>query len=413
MRFFIIFYLAIQSGWSSYYGSGHPSSASYSQNNSSSIGMALNLPRIDIRIANFISTAKEMERKERENGVESQIPLDWYKLDEDGEIVKGKNFQNHILKILIKELIERFEKSEISRSEMVENILVYLNEFIGERFIPGAYQAAIKKIFGRAQGLQHAPVLLVTTIAFKEMSKEAQDAFREGKRVQASGLERAPTVKGSMHADPLLVELLFMQLVWDAQKRCSTRQELLNTIEKSMVKMEQLFGSDPAYTIVGTFSSLRSTLVEKTQEESPLAVLIKYIISMITDTESKKELEELFNEHFEDKDREEWEEIIKGKSEPAVSIWIKEDLPPKESEEEKRDRLERERENQADKARKKAKLKAENDKKLADKEGLKKLKDNAIDSAKNQGIATAKGAFDNALGKMLGALKGGFGSLLG
>lgn len=408
MHFFIIFCLAIQNCWASY-----SSSNSYSQGSTTSLGMALNLPRIDIRMANFISTAKEMERKGRESGVENQIPLDWYKLDDEGEIIKGKNFQNHILKILIKELVERFGKSEISRSEMVENILVYLNEFIGERFVPGAYQAGIKKIFGRAQDLQYKPTLLVTTIVFKEMSKEAQDAFREGKRVQASGLDRVPIVKDSMRAAPLLVELLFMQLVWDAQKRCITRQELLNTIEKSMVKMEQLFGNDSTYTIVGTFSSLRSTLVEKTQEESPLPALIKYIISMITDGKIKEELEKLFDEYFEDKDKEEWEEIIRGKSEPAISLWIKKDLPHQESEEEKRDRLERERDNQAEKTRKKAKIKAEKDKKLADKEGLKKLKDNVIDSAKNQGIATAKGAFDSALGKMLGALKGGFGNLFG
>lgn len=404
MRFFIIFYLAIQGCWASYYSSNN-----YSQSSSSSTGMTLNLPRIDVRMANFISTPKEMERKERENGIEHSIPLDWYKLDDTGEIIKGKNFQNHILKILIKELEERFAKSETSRSEMVEGILTYLNEFISERFIPGAYQAAIKKIFLRAQDLQHKPTLLTTNIVFNEMTKEAQEAFREGKRVQASGLERAPTVKDSMRADPLLVELLFMQLVWDAQKRCSTRQELLNTIEKSMVKMEQLFGSDPAYTIVGTFSSLRSTLVEKTQEESPLPALLKYIISLVT--EGKIELEEAFNEHFKDKDSEEWKEITKAQAEPAVSIWIKRDLPPQESEEEKRDRLERERDAQADKARKKASIKAKRDKERAEKEGLERLKDSAIDSAKNQGIATAKGAFDSALTKMLGALKGGFGSL--
>ncbi len=404
MRFLIIFYLTIQSGWASYYGSSY-SSGGYSQNNNyssniSSAGMALNLPRIDIRIGNFISTPKEMERKEKENGVENQIPLDWYKLDEAGEIIKGKNFQNHILKILMEELIERFGKSEASRSEMVEGILLYLNEFLGERFIPGAYQAAIKKVFGHAQDLQNKPALHATNIVFKELSESAQQAFREGKRVQASGLERAPTIKDSMRADPLLVELLFMQLVWDAQKRCSTRQELLNTIEKSMVKMEQLFGNDFIYTIVGTFSSLRSTLVEEAQKESPLPALVKYIISLIT--EGKNELEEAFNEHFENKDQKEWEDVIKGRSEPAISIWIKKDVAPQESEDIKRERLMKE-----------AKKRAEKEKKFADREGIKKLKDNAIESAKNQGLATAKGAFDGALSKMLGSLKSGFGNIFG
>ena len=124
-----------------------------------------------------------------------------------------------------------------------------------------------------------------------------------------------------MQADPLLVELLFMQLVWDAQKRNSTRQELLNTIERNMVKMEQLFGSDPAYTIVGTFSSLRATLLEKAQQESPFPALLRYIIGMVT--EGKKELEEEHEQLLANQDHNDWEEIIKEKAEPAVSVWVK------------------------------------------------------------------------------------------
>ena len=186
-----------------------------------------------------------------------------------------------------------------------------------------------------------------------------------------------------------------------------------------MVKMEQLFGSDPAYTIVGTFSSLRSTLVEETQKESPLPALVKYIMSLIT--EGKKELEEKHAEFLRDESLEEWKEITKTKTDPAVSIWVKKDVAPQESEEEKRDRFERERDNQAEKARKKAQIKAQKDKKFADKEGLKKLKVNAIDSAKNKGIETAKGAFDSAMSSFFGSIKkilpggssGGLGGLFG
>ncbi len=381
MRFFIVFYLAIQCGWASYYSSSNTSG-----------GMSLNIQRIDVRIEKFISTLKEMKRKEQESGTESQIDEDWYKRDESGEIIKGKNFQNHVLKILMNELIERFAKSEANRAEMIESILLYLNEFIGERFTPGAYQPAIKKIFTYAHELQQKPSMQVANTVFKELSETAQKAFRDdGVRVQTNGLERAPTGRNldSMSADPMLVEVLFMQIVWDAQKRSGTRQELLNTIEKNMVKMEQLFGNDPTYTIVGTFSSLRSTLVEEAQKESPLPALIKYMISLITDTNIKKELEEENKEILEDKTRDEWKEITKEKARAAVSIWQKKDIPPQISEKEKRKQLKKEEKKK---------------KKLAEKEGLENLRDATIDSVKNKGIETVKNKFSRLMGDVFGSL---------
>lgn len=385
MRFFIIFYLAIQCGWASYYSS-----------NNTSGGMSLNLPRIDIRIERFVSTQKEMERKERGNGTEGEIAIDWYKRDKDNELVKGKNFQNHILKILTEDLTERFGKTEASRTEMVESILSHLNEFIGERFIPAAYQPSIKKIFGRTQDLQNKPVLQATNIVFKELSEPAKTAFRAGKRAQTSGLEKSPAIKETMRADPLLVELLFMQLVWDAQKRNSTRQELLNSIEKSMAKMEQLFGNDPDYTIVGTFSSLRATLLEKAQQESPLPALIKYIIGLVT--EGKKELEDEYEQLLTDKERDEWEEIIREKAEPAVSIWVKKDIASKKTEEEER---------------KERKKKEKKKKKLVEREQLESLKENAIDSTKNKALDVGKNAFNKTMDKVMGSLRSGFGNLFG
>jgi hypothetical protein len=396
MRFFIVFYLAIHNVWASHYGTGYSSSGHYSQssyssnnyaNNNSSTGMSLNLPRIDIRIEKFISTPREMERREKENGTEEEIEIEWYKRDKDGELVKGKNFQNHVLKILIEELTERFSKSETNRSESVESILLYLNQFIGERFIPVAYQPAIKKIFNRAQDLQNKPALQVTNIVFKELTEAAQKAFRAGKRVQASGIERSQSVRDTMQADPLLVELLFMQLVWDAQKRNSTRQELLNTIEKNMVKMEQLFGSDPAYTIVGTFSSLRATLLEKAQQESPFPALLKYIIGMMT--EGKKELEEEHEQLLANQDQDDWEEIIKEKAEPAVSVWVKKEVAPKKSEEEEQKELKR---------------KKKKKKKLVEKEQLENIKETAVDSVKNKGIKVAQDKFSSLIGDVFGSL---------
>ena len=60
--------------------------------------MSLNLPRIDIRIEKFISTPREMERREKENGTEEEIEIDWYKRDKDGDLVKGKNSKIMFLK---------------------------------------------------------------------------------------------------------------------------------------------------------------------------------------------------------------------------------------------------------------------------------------------------------------------------
>jgi hypothetical protein len=288
---------------------------------------------------------------------------------------------------LIEELTERFSKSEANRSESVESILLYLNQFIGERFIPVAYQPAIKKIFNRVHDLQNKPALQVTNIVFKELTEAAQKAFRAGKRVQASGIERSQSVRDTMQADPLLVEFLFMQLVWDAQKRNSTRQELLNTIEKNMVKMEQLFGSDPAYTIVGTFSSLRATLLEKAQQESPFPALLKYIIGMVT--EGKKELEEEHEQLLANQDQDDWEEIIKEKAEPAVSVWVKKEVAPKKSEEEEQKELKR---------------KKKKKKKLVEKEQLENIKETAVDSVKNKGIKVAQDKFSSLIGDVFGSL---------
>jgi hypothetical protein len=189
-----------------------------------------------------------------------------------------------------------------------------------------------------------------------------------------------------MQADPLLVELLFMQLVWDAQKRSSTRQELLNTIERNMVKMEQLFGSDPAYTIVGTFSSLRATLLEKSQQESPFPALLKYIIGMVT--EGKKELEEEYEQLLANPDHDEWEETIKEKAEPAVSVWVKKEVAPKKSEEEQEE----------------LKKKKKKKKKFVEKEQLENIKEHAVDSAKNKGIKVVENKFSSLIDDVFGSL---------
>ena len=392
-RLFIIFILGSNSIWARYYNNSYEKSSynsGYSNNADSSSDMSLNLARIDIRMENFLRNINETQEN---------IEPNWYRLDENGNQVEGPNYQNNILKILIKELEQQFENSENDRAEMVVEILQFLNEFIKQRFIAPAYQTVIRNIFNYTKDLQNKPAMQVTNTIFNVLSDGAKNAFQEGIRVQASGLNMSPTGRNleNMKADPILVELLFLQVAWDAQKRNSTRQELLNTIEKSMVKMEQLFGSDPAYTVVGTFSSLRATLVEEAQNESPLPDLIKYIISLFKHSkkEDKKEIENLFRQEYKNNIAEEWEEITKQKAKPAVSVWKKVDLPHQETQDEKEKREARE---------------ANKNKKKQEKSFIKNLKEKEIDQVKGKGIDFAKNTFEKTMNGFFGSLSSILGS---
>ena len=318
MRFLLVIYLSLQGCW-----------ASYGNSSSSNSGMFLRTERIDTKITNFIDVRNMSE----------DIEHDWYKRDENNDLLDPKaSYKDNILKILIKLLVEKFAEDENSRIDIIKDMLEFVNDFIGERFIPHMHREPLKKVFHHIHTLQHKPTMQVTSIVFDELSEKAQNAFKDGVRVQTNGLEQAPNGQNTntTRADPILVEILFMQLVWDAEKRSGTRQELLNNIEKSIKKMEQLFGKDSTYTIVGTFESLRSTLVENAEKESPLPSLIRFIISLLT--KGKKELEGDYKKLLDNKDRDEWKEITKTKAQPAVSIWIKKAEPTKSTKEkEKKD----------------------------------------------------------------------------
>ncbi len=328
---------------------------------------------------NFLRTARDTE--------ENIDPL-WYRLDENNKELKERNFQNNVLRILLEQLVDRFHNAEKDRSEVIKDILDFLNEFIKERFIPGAYHDVIKKIFNHAKDLQYKSTLSVTNIIFKELSQNAQRAFRDdGVRVQTSGLTRVPRGKevDTMQADPMLVEILFLQLVWDAQKRNSTSQRLLSSIEDDMKRMENLFGNDPTYSIVGNFSNLRSTLVEEVQQDSPLPALIKYIVSLIKNSKKEKQaMEEKYKKFLEDKASDEWKEITKVKAKPAVSIWRKKELAPQESEKAKRKRDEKEQ------------------KKATKKAMIEKIKGDTLNSVKTKGVSTDtfKGVMDDIMGSI-------------
>ena len=184
------------------------------------------------------------------------------------------------------------------------------------------------------------------------------------------------------------MEILFLQLVLDAQKRNGTRQELLNHIEKCMAKMERLFGRNDDYTIVGTFESLRASLLEYTQKESPLPDLIRLIINIIT--ENKKGLENEYSELLNNKEHEEWKKIISTKAKTPVSIWIKNEELKQPTESEKHEQQ-----------RKKEKLKFKNK--------LGEVKKKEADKLQEAGINAATKTFDSLIGGLTKSLSGIFG----
>lgn len=375
MRFFIIFCLALQGCFASY------------NNTQTNSDMSLKTERIDTKMDKFISDTRHMP--------ESDIEPDWYKRDENNELLSPKaNYKNNILKILIKQLVEHFGEADGDRIEQIKNLLQFLNEFISERFIPTDHQEILKKVFNHIKELQHNPAMHVAHLVFNELSEDAQKAFRDnGVRVQTNGIDHLSTTltgknTNSSQANPILVEILFLQLVLDAQKRNGTRQELLNHIEKCMAKMERLFGRNDDYTIVGTFESLRASLIEHAQKESPLPDLIRFIINIIT--ENKKGLEKEYSELLNNKEHEAWKKIISTKAKTPVSIWIKNEEPKELTEAEKHEHQ-----------RKKEKSKF--------KDGLSDVKKRGTNKIQEVGISAANQTFDNLIGGLTKSLSGIFG----
>lgn len=385
MRWFIVFYFSVQSGWAGYGNYASHGSAAASNYGATSSGMTLSTERIETRIAPFMHDTKQMS---------DDIERDWYKRDENDHLLDPKaSYKDNILKILLKQLIEHFGDDTDDRIDTIKRLLEFINDFIAERFVPGAHQDVLKKTFSHIQGLQHKPAMQVTNVVFDALSEDAQAAFRDtGVRVQTNSLDRASTGQNATppQADPILVEILFLQLVWDAEKRNGTRQELLNTLEKNMTKMEKLFGNDSAYTIVGSFESLRSTLVEQAQKESPLPELIRFMISLIKD--GKKELEREHQDLLDNKAREAWKEITKTKAKPAVSIWLKKEESKKPTEAESRRQEE-------EKKKEKSQIKNK----------LNEVKNRGLAKATETLTASASSTFDGLIGSFSKSLSGIFG----
>lgn len=346
MIFLFIFYCLISSVCGSYYSSSFSNHHHYgntsSQRAPSSEAMNLPIERINISMQGFLRSARDTAE---------DIDSRWYKLDEHDEELKEKNYQNNVLRILLEHLVERFHDTEEKRVDTIVSILDFLNDFIKERFIPGAYQDIIKKIFNYTKELQTKPIPNVTTILFNELSPNAQAAFRdEGVRVYSNGISKAPRGKDAetTHAEPMLVEILFMQLVEEAQKRSSTRQKLIESIETNMRKIEELFENHPEYELVEKFRDIRTTLLKEVEDESPLPALVKYILSLLKNSKNDKQvLENEYKEFLEDSAASEWKKITNVKVKRTISIWQKKDTPPEESPETKKRKEKKEKKKKA------------------------------------------------------------------
>ena len=279
-------------------------------------GMTLRSERNLPTIARFVIDPRHMS--------ESGIKRDWYKRDKNGELLdENQNYTDNILRILIEELVERFENSRDDRIDTIKEMLEFINEFISERFIPTHHQHAIIRIFKHIVELQHKPVMHIDSLVFDKLTDQAKKDYSDGVRVQTKDLERAEhnsTNNQFEPPNPDLVEILFMQLVYAAAESSGTRQELMNQIKEIMVKMDRFFGNDPKYKIVGGLKALRSTLAKYANNESPLPEVIRFIISLIKG--KKHSIQNEYEELLDDKKQEEWK---KGHSREKshVSMWVK------------------------------------------------------------------------------------------
>lgn len=278
-----------------------PCNASYyyadsSYGASSSSNMSLSTFEAD-SMHDFLTSKDEMPE-------DSEIPDNWYKLDKNGkELKKVKNYQNNILRIMLDEIAEQFADSSGDRNEVLQQLLEYVNNFIDTHYIPRDYHKTIAAIYRYVTELQNIPKFNAAAIIYKELSDQAKQAFKDGRRVQTSSLDRDPNntqQDGSVSykADSTLLEVLFLTMVVDAQKTVKKRQELLDTIDKKIQKIETAFSNDSTYGIVGSFDSIRSTLLGFAQSESPLPALFAHMLGMIKNTKERKELEKKYADNL-------------------------------------------------------------------------------------------------------------------
>ncbi|MCX7342747.1 MAG: hypothetical protein NT128_01170 [Proteobacteria bacterium] len=345
-------------------------------------GMILRSERIDTRITKFMPAPKPMKKKDY-----------WYRRDRNGDDLGDEaNFTDNILRVLIEKLVGQFKKNKDDRVETIKEILRSINKFIKDNFIPDDHQNSIIEIFEHIEKLQHRPIMQLKNLVFDKLSDQAQKDYRDGVRVQTSDLHRdIRNMNEFEKVDPTKLEILFMQLICDAEARGGTRQELLQRIEKDMAKIERIFGQDATYKIVGNFNSLRAEIVAYTQNESPLPEVIRFIISLIS-IENKHNIQKEYKDFLEHKDQDEWKDITKIKAQSPVSMWIKKPEIKKPTAAEIA-------EEQKEKKEKEEKGRFKNEVKAAKENGIKNLENAGIEATKKQFSGAIEG-FKESLSKM-------------
>jgi hypothetical protein len=289
MKLFLVIIAALVPCNASYYSTDY---SSYGSSSSSSMSLNTFEPE---GIHDFLQSADELPE-------DNDVPANWYKLDANGkELKKVKNYQNNILRIILDEIADQFADASDDRGETLQKLLEYLNNFIDTHYIPRDYRNALKTIYKYVTDLQNTPKFNAAALVYKELSDQAKQAFKDGRRVQTNGLDNNPNNNQqdssvSYKADPVLLELLFLQMVIDVQKTVKKRQELLDSIDKKMQKIESVFSNDNNYAIVGSFESIRSALVAFAQEESPMPAFFAHVLTLIKNTKERKELEKKYAE---------------------------------------------------------------------------------------------------------------------
>lgn len=282
MNFLIVFLLfLVPCKASDYYRS-----SSYGESSAVSNSMSIDTFEAD--------TIHDFLQSQDDTPEDSEIPKNWYKLDEKGNQLKiVKNYQNNIFKIILDEITEQFTDNSGDRNKILQQLLEYLNNFIDTHYIPKDYQHAISSIYHYISELQNEPIFNAPALIYKELSDEAKQAFKNGRRAQTNSLKNnfhnQQDSDTSFQANPLLLEIFFLQTVIDAKKTIKKRQALLDSIDKTMQKIESIFSDDNSQAFVGNFDSVRSSIMSFAQNESPIPALFNHVLNMIKSTKERKE----------------------------------------------------------------------------------------------------------------------------
>ena len=256
---------------SNYYNNSTYETSSYNTSSANS-NMSIDTFEPDT-IHDFLQSPDDMPE-------DSEIPKNWYKLDKTGkQLKKGKNYQNNILRIMLDEIAEQFSDNNGDRSEILQQLLEYINNFIDTHYIPKNYHHAISAIYRYISELQNEPIFNAPALIYKELSDQAKQAFKNGRRAQTNSIENnfhnQQASDTNYKADPILLEILFLQTVIDMKKTVKKRQSLLDNIDKKMQQIESIFSDDNSQIFVSNFDSIRSSIISFVQNESPIPTLFK------------------------------------------------------------------------------------------------------------------------------------------